>query len=246
MKKVLLRKLTVNDVDDLLLIARNPDVTRYIPGMIQDRETFMSWINGLRDSDHEYMVLKATDADQKVFDGNANNTTKVNGSTEDIIIGECSLDGSGEIGLMLLPEYWRQGYGTATITELIRIATSLGMEKITVQTSSENTACVGLFRSMGFTASGMGWIIPEEEMLNEDEVMPNADDIVPNADEAMPNADDAVPNADEAMPNADDAVPNADEVMPNADDTVPNAVEVLSDPLKPLIILSKNLKEASQ
>ena len=232
MKKVLLRKLTVNDVDDLLLIARNPDVTRYIPGMIQDRETFMSWINGLRDSDHEYMVLKATDTNQKVFGGNVNNTTEVNGPTDDIIIGECSLDGSGEIGLMLLPEYWRQGYGTATITELIRIATSLGMEKITAQTSSENTACVGLFHSMGFTTCGMGWMIPEEAMLN--------------MEEAMLDVDDAVLNEDEAMPNADDAVPNADEVMPNADDTVPNAVEVLSDPLKPLIILSKNLKEASQ
>ena len=35
--------------------------------------------------------------------------------------GECSIDASGEIGLMLLPEYWRQGFGTGTVRELIGI-----------------------------------------------------------------------------------------------------------------------------
>jgi RimJ/RimL family protein N-acetyltransferase len=81
---------------------------------------------------------------------------------EEEIIGECSLDENGEIGLMILPKYWRQGYGTDTVKQLMKIAHDLGLETVTAQTDRENKACVGLLRSMGFTAKGMGWFIPEE------------------------------------------------------------------------------------
>ena len=82
--------------------------------------------------------------------------------TDSEIIGECSLDENGEIGLMILPKYWRQGYGTDTVKQLMKIAHDLGLETVTAQTDPENKACVGLLRSMGFTAKGMGWFIPEE------------------------------------------------------------------------------------
>ena len=57
MCKVILRKLTTSDVDDLLAINLNPDVTKYIPYMIRDRSTLLSWINGLGPTDHEFMIL---------------------------------------------------------------------------------------------------------------------------------------------------------------------------------------------
>ena len=63
---------------------------------------------------------------------------------------------------MILPEYWRKGYGTETVKQLMKIAHDLGLEAVTAQTDPENKACVGLLRSMGFTAKGMGWFIPEE------------------------------------------------------------------------------------
>ena len=81
MSKVKLRPITVADVDDLLAIAGNPDVAKYIPDIIQDKETFTLWISTLPSSDHEYMVIE-----------------KATGMT----IGECSIDTSGEIGLMEL------------------------------------------------------------------------------------------------------------------------------------------------
>lgn len=146
MSKVILRKLTTSDVDDLLAINLNPDVTKYIPFMIQDRNDLLAWINS-RPTDHEFMIL-LPHPDGKGFE----------------IIGECSLDGNGEIGLMLLPEYWRQGYGTDTVKQLIQIAHDLGMKAVTAQTDPENKACVGLLSSLGFTTKGMGWFIPEESI----------------------------------------------------------------------------------
>lgn len=145
MRKVILRKLAISDVDDLLTINLNPDVTKYIPFMIRDRNVLLSWINSLSPTDHEFMILMPHPDD-----------------TDSEIIGECSLDENGEIGLMILPKYWRQGYGTDTVKQLMKIAHDLGMEAVTAQTDRENKACVGLLRSMGFTAKGMGWFIPEE------------------------------------------------------------------------------------
>ena len=145
MRKVILRKLAISDVDDLLTINLNPDVTKYIPFMIRDRNVLLSWINSLSPADHEFMILLPHPDD-----------------TDSEIIGECSLDENGEIGLMILPKYWRQGYGTDTVKQLMKIAHDLGMEAVTAQTDRENKACVGLLRSMGFTAKGMGWFIPEE------------------------------------------------------------------------------------
>ena len=145
MRKVILRKLAISDVDDLLTINLNPDVTKYIPFMIRDRNVLLSWINSLSPADHEFMILLPNPDD-----------------TDSEIIGECSLDENGEIGLMILPKYWRQGYGTDTVKQLMKIAHDLGLETVTAQTDRENKACVGLLRSMGFTAKGMGWFIPEE------------------------------------------------------------------------------------
>ena len=151
MSKITLRKLTASDVDDLLAINLNSDVTKYIPFMIQDRDTLLSWIKGLGPADHEFMIL-LPHPDGKGFE----------------IIGECSLDGNGEIGLMILPEYWRQGYGTDTVKQLIQIAHDLGMKAVTAQTEPENKACVGLLRSLGFTTKGMGWFIPEDAIYSRE------------------------------------------------------------------------------
>ena len=140
MSKVTLRPITVADVDDLVTIVSNPDVTRYIPDLIQDRDILSNWISTLPPFAHEFMVI-----------------------VDDHVIGECSLDSDGEIGLMLLPEYWRQGYGTDTVSALIEIAREMGLDKVTAQTDEQNEACVGLLRSMGFTRTSVGWRIPDED-----------------------------------------------------------------------------------
>lgn len=142
MEELLIRSFAITDIDDLLRIACHPEVTRYTPNLIQDRETMMAWAKTMPATDHEFMIL----LDEKV-------------------IGECSLDeNNGDIGIMLFPEYWRKGYGTEAVKWLMKVAVDLGLKTVQARTDQKNTACIGLFRSLGFTRIGMGWNLPEEDL----------------------------------------------------------------------------------
>ena len=137
-----LRALTLDDVDELLKITRHPEVTKYVPGVIQDRDTLVSWLKNKPSADHEYMILQ---------DGQ--------------VIGECSLDeSSGDIGIMLYPEYWRHGYGTAAIKQMLQTAMDLGMKEASAQTDRRNEACIGLLESLGFIRCGIGWGLSEDDL----------------------------------------------------------------------------------
>ena len=145
-----LREINDQDIDTLMELTGNPDVIKYLPGMIQDRQYTEKWIAGLISDDHEYMILHG-----------------------DTIIGECSLtvcNNSGEIGLMLFPEHWRHGYGTETVILLMNMAKELRLQEVTAVTSPKNEVCVGLLRKLGFTSQAIGWMLNEGDFnkdLNE-------------------------------------------------------------------------------
>ena len=148
--RITLRTITERDIDTLMELTGNPDVIKYLPGMIQDRKYTEQWIMGLTPDDHEYMIQHG-----------------------DTIIGECSLtvrNNSGEIGLMLFPEHWRHGYGTETVNLLMNMAKELRLQEVTAVTSPKNEACVGLLRKLGFTSQAIGWMLNEGDFdkdLNE-------------------------------------------------------------------------------
>ena len=142
--RITLRTITGQDIDTLMELTGNPDVVRYLPGMIQDRKYAETWIKGLTPDDHEFMIVH----------GNA-------------IIGECSLtvhNNSGEIGLMLFPEYWRQGHGTETVVLLMNLAKELCLQEVTAVTSPKNEACIALLQKLGFTTQAIGWMLNEGEL----------------------------------------------------------------------------------
>ena len=142
---ITLRPLAISDLDITAELVNNPDVTLFLPGMITDRDGLEKWIRNLPDQDHEFVV---------VLDG--------------VIIGECSLaeDGgaSGEIGIMLFPEYWHQGYGTKIVQELTTLAEKMGLKTMTATTSRMNKPCIGLLQKAGFAECGVGWMISEEKI----------------------------------------------------------------------------------
>ena len=148
--RIILRTITERDIDTLMELTGNPDVIKYLPGMIQDRKYAEQWIAGLTSDDHEYMILHG-----------------------DTIIGECSLtvrNNSGEIGLMLFPEHWRHGYGTETVNLLMNMAKELCLQEVTAVTSPNNEACISLLRKLGFTSQAIGWMLNEgdfDKELNE-------------------------------------------------------------------------------
>ena len=138
---VRLREITEDDADFLIRLVSNQMVTRYIPSMIQDRETLISWIRSLSPKDHEYMVLI---------------------EETDELIGECSLtvtaDHTAEIGFMLLPQFWRRGNGTEVVRELLENAALMQVAEVTATTDIKNTAAIKLLTKMGFQKQNIGWM----------------------------------------------------------------------------------------
>ena len=142
-----LREITTDDADFMMQLVSDPKVTRFIPGMIQDREMLFSWIQSLRTADHEYIV-------------------EIEGTDE--LIGESSLTEQGEtdeIGFMLLPKYWHQGYGTETVNSLIETARTMSIKELTATTDERNIAAIRLLQSCGFKKEKSGWMmmLPESE-----------------------------------------------------------------------------------
>lgn len=142
---ITLRPLAISDLDTMTSLVQNQDVALFIPGMITDRDGTEKWIRNLSDHDHEFVVMLGEE-----------------------IIGECSLmengDGSGEIGIMLFPEYWRKGYGMAVIRQLTMLAEKLNVKTLIATTSRMNKPCIGLLQKVGFKKCAVGWMISEEKI----------------------------------------------------------------------------------
>ena len=143
-ERISLRPIVAADGDFMVKLVNDPEIVRYIPGLITNGDMMQSWTKSLGASDHEFIVE---------LDG--------------ISIGECSLtcfEGDAEIGFMILPEYWGHGYGTQVVQQLLRKAKELGISEITATTDVRNTATVKLLKRADFAMEKTGWMlrIPEE------------------------------------------------------------------------------------
>lgn len=141
---VRLRNIEPKDVDFMLRLVNDPETTRYIQGLITDRGMLLDWIESLTEQDHEYLV--------ELSDGTP--------------IGECSIavsDSIGEIGYMLLPEYWRKGYGTTVVYCLLALAANMGLNMASATTDSNNIASVKLLEKTGFSVYRQGWMLHVSE-----------------------------------------------------------------------------------
>lgn len=136
---VTLRPLALSDIDLMMELVKDQRVTRYLPGMITDRKMMEGWLSSLGKVAHEYVVMAG---DQE--------------------IGECSLDVYGETaeaGLMLLPEYWGQGYGTKVLELLKDIACGINVTAMRATTDRKNTAAVRLLMKSGYQQQKSGWMV---------------------------------------------------------------------------------------
>ena len=136
---VTLRTLAPSDIDLMMELVNDQRVTRYLPRMITDRKIMESWLASLGKEAHEYVVMAG---DQE--------------------IGECSLDiygDSAEAGLMLLPDYWGQGYGTKVLELLEDIACGIKVTATRATTDRKNVAAVRLLMKSGYQQQKRGWMV---------------------------------------------------------------------------------------
>lgn len=137
--RITLRKICPCDAEFMVRLARDPETSRYIPGLIVDLKEMTDWIRGLGDNDHEYIITLADTSTQ---------------------IGECSLtllDDLAEIGIMLLPGYWNKGYGTETVCALKDKAGELGVRELSAMTDAENSALIHILTKLGFQKTAALW-----------------------------------------------------------------------------------------
>lgn len=143
--RLVYRMLCADDLNLMLTLTGNPDVVRFLPGMITDEGMMRRWLSSLQPEDNEYLIrLKETG----------------------VLIGECSLtlqeEGSScEIGYMLLPQYWNQGYGTEVAEWLMSMAKACAVRRITAMTHAQNTASVRILEKLGFKKNNIGWMLFE-------------------------------------------------------------------------------------
>lgn len=141
--RLLFRLLRAEDLQFMLELTGEPDVVRYLPGMITDKGMMRSWLSSLRPEDNEYLIcLKETG----------------------VPIGECSLtlqtdETSCEIGYMLLPQYWNRGYGTEVAQWLMAMAEAYGVRRITARTHAQNGASVRILKKLSFRKYAIGWML---------------------------------------------------------------------------------------
>ena len=142
-ERIYLTPLSEADLDFMLQLTSNRQVTKYLTGLICDKDSLLFWFNSLTARDRE-MIIHLTATGER--------------------IGECSMtiskDGrSAEIGYMLLPEYWNHGYGTATANILVEMAVSSGIEQVTAATSPDNIASIRILQKSGFVQRQSGWLL---------------------------------------------------------------------------------------
>ena len=141
--RLVFRMLCTDDLHVMLTLTGDPDVVRYLPGMIIDEGMMRAWLSSVQPEDNEYIIcLKETGE----------------------IIGECSLtlqeDGTScEIGYMLLPQYWNQGYGTEVAGWLMSLARAYTVLRVTAMTHAQNTASVRILKKLGFRKNNIGWML---------------------------------------------------------------------------------------
>ena len=142
--EITLRPIGPNDLDFICDLVNNSEVTKYIGGLIQDKNMLRTWIDHLAEANHEFIIV-----------------------LDDVPIGECSLTVNGnnsEIGYMIHPEYWNQGVGTDTVRRLLSLAKSQGLKETTAVTDTNNTASVRILEKTGFRPDAIGWWMTGEEL----------------------------------------------------------------------------------
>jgi RimJ/RimL family protein N-acetyltransferase len=141
--RLLLRPLTVDDVDALLAYRSQPDVCRYVPFEPMTREV----VHG-RLTTH-WANTELTDEGQALTLG-----VEVAGTGE--LVGDVVLfwhsreHGGGEIGYILNPDSSGHGYATEAAHEMLRLGfDELGLHRIIARIDERNGSSAKLARRLG-------------------------------------------------------------------------------------------------
>lgn len=146
MNEVTLRKWEASDKDSLMTLCNAVD-RRYLsdrlpcPYQMTDAE---AWLKMVEDAEGRDGVYRAIVTDNQIV-GSISVERKANVFRVD-----------GEIGYMLLTDYWSRGITTMAVSLIVDTAFSLlGLQRISGLVYKENTASVKVLMRNGFVLEGM-------------------------------------------------------------------------------------------
>jgi RimJ/RimL family protein N-acetyltransferase len=140
-KRLILCKMTIDDLDDLLLIFSDPKVMASFGGILFDREKMRQWVQ--RNLDHQ----------ERYGYGLFSVILKESGE----LVGDCGLehmevDGSPEveIGYDFLSSYWNRGLATEAAGAVRDFAfEQLGLERVVSLIRPDNLASIRVAEKIG-------------------------------------------------------------------------------------------------
>ena len=145
--RLILRKLMVNDYEDMYLYACRSDVTQYLTWKPHPDPFYT----------REYLEYIAT----KYSMGEFYDWAVIDKSNQKMI-GTCGFtkfdfhSNSAEIGYVLNPEYWGEGYATEAVNSVIEFGFErLGLVRIEARYMEGNTASRRVMEKAGMTYEGM-------------------------------------------------------------------------------------------
>jgi RimJ/RimL family protein N-acetyltransferase len=142
-ERLLLRPLTVGDVDALLGYRSQPDVCRYVPFEPMTREVVLGRLAT------QWAATGLTAAGQHLTLGVE--LAKSGELVGDVILFWHSAEhSSGEIGYMQDPAFSGNGYATEAARELLRLGfEGLGLHRITARIDERNEPSANVLRRLG-------------------------------------------------------------------------------------------------
>jgi putative acetyltransferase len=134
---ILVRPVRQDDAADLYAIISQPAVSRTL---VQSPSIeFMDTLDWIKKQDQHYHRLVAE------VDG------RVVGSGTMTAVTRARRNHTGELGLMVHPDYWNQRVGTSLMAGLLNIADNwLNLRRIELKVFEENTAAIKLYENFGF------------------------------------------------------------------------------------------------
>lgn len=136
-----IREMTEDDLDDLYQIYQDPEITRYMEGLFEDREMERDYIRNYIRNIYMYfgfgtwMIIRKSDGK---------------------LIGRAGLNyrvgfEEPELGFMLGKEYQKQGYAYEVCSCILTLAKeAYGFEKIQALAEPENISSIKLLKKLGF------------------------------------------------------------------------------------------------
>jgi RimJ/RimL family protein N-acetyltransferase len=142
-RRLLLRPLTVGDVDALLVYRSRPDVCRYVPFEPMTREVIKERLAS------QWANTELTDEGQALTLGvEMAGTSELAGDV--VLFWHSRKHGGGEIGYVLHPDFSGHGYATEAAHALLRLGfDELGLHRIIARVDERNESSAKLARRLG-------------------------------------------------------------------------------------------------